>query len=78
MHLSAADGAPGFEKLVDDIAFEFVKTEEKSVPIQMNEHNPDWDILYPFSSVRDFIRDFNRRMTPVILVLDAVQIFISS
>ncbi|KAF8325029.1 hypothetical protein F5887DRAFT_1065471 [Amanita rubescens] len=60
LHLSAADGAPGFEKLVDDIAFEFVKAEEKPVPIQMNEHNPDWDILYPFSSV----------------LLDAVQICI--
>lgn len=58
LQLSAADGAPGFEELFDDTAFEFIKTEEKPVPIQMNDHNADWDILYPFSSVCDFIRDF--------------------
>ncbi|KAF8625164.1 hypothetical protein AX15_005531 [Amanita polypyramis BW_CC] len=49
LHISDADGAPGFEKLVNDIALEFVKTQEKPVPIVVNEENPDWDTLYPFS-----------------------------
>ena len=51
LHLSAADGAPGFHELVEDIASEFVKTDEKPSPIMMDENNPDWDSLYPFSGV---------------------------
>ena len=52
MHFSTADGAPGLEKLVDDLAVEFAGIEGKLVPVGMGEGNRDWDILYPFSTVR--------------------------
>lgn len=74
MHLSAADGAPGFHKLVEDIASEFVKTEETPVPIVMDESNPDWESLYPFSGVRH-MTSFHCVLITMVLkkVLDAVQ-----
>jgi hypothetical protein len=56
LHIAAADGAPGFELLVGDIARAFgADADEESralVPVQMDGYNSDWDTLYPFSSVR--------------------------
>lgn len=55
LHLAAADGAPGFEHLVQDIVDEFgpkgIK-ERKIAPVAMHDYNSDWDSLYPFSAVR--------------------------
>jgi hypothetical protein len=59
LHVSAADGAPGLEVLVADIARTFGVNEESEdvalVPVQMDGYNSDWDILYPFSAVRPFL-----------------------
>lgn len=57
MHIAAADGAPGLDVLVADIARTFGADkdgEDRSalVPIQMDGYNSDWDALYPFSAVR--------------------------
>ncbi|KAF8655951.1 hypothetical protein AX16_002858 [Volvariella volvacea WC 439] len=51
LHLSAADGAPGFEALVHDISKEFAASSdvEPSLAV-MNDYNSDWDVLYPFSA----------------------------
>jgi len=50
LHLAAADGAPGFELLVKDIAEEFGATGDMPAPVIMDDYNNDWDILYPFSA----------------------------
>lgn len=51
LHLAAADGAPGFELLVQDIVNEFgATTDVVPTPVVMDEYNSDWDSLYPFSS----------------------------
>lgn len=52
MHLAASDGAPGFEALVDGIADTFGGGKERLQTLVMNDHNADWDSLYPFSLVR--------------------------
>jgi hypothetical protein len=51
LHIGAADGAPGFEQLVDDIAADFGMVGVQSVQEDMHDWNGDWDILYPFSAV---------------------------
>jgi hypothetical protein len=51
LHLADADSAPGFKKLVDDIAQEFGLAGTKASPVVMDGYNGDWDSLYPFSSV---------------------------
>ncbi|RXW13262.1 hypothetical protein EST38_g12592, partial [Candolleomyces aberdarensis] len=50
LHLAASDGAPGFEILVDEIVREFGTTDHAPAPVIMNDHNSDWDSLYPFSA----------------------------
>ncbi|TFK20267.1 hypothetical protein FA15DRAFT_673638 [Coprinopsis marcescibilis] len=50
LHLAAADGAPGFDLLVEEIVREFGTTEHAPAPVVMNDHNSDWDSLYPFSA----------------------------
>ncbi|KAJ7625774.1 hypothetical protein FB45DRAFT_922289 [Roridomyces roridus] len=49
LHLATADGAPGFPQLVRDIAAEFAPQTDV-LAVKMNDHNSDWDPLYPFSS----------------------------
>jgi Zn-dependent M28 family amino/carboxypeptidase len=51
LHLGAADGAPGFEQLVDDIAANFGVVGTQAIQEDMHDWNGDWDILYPFSAV---------------------------
>ncbi|KAH6874322.1 hypothetical protein BKA70DRAFT_1350465 [Coprinopsis sp. MPI-PUGE-AT-0042] len=50
LHLATADSAPGFDLLVNDIVQEFGTTNHTPAPVVMNDHNPDWDALYPFSA----------------------------
>ncbi|KAF9458872.1 hypothetical protein BDZ94DRAFT_1225561 [Collybia nuda] len=53
LHIAAADGAPGFELLVNDIVKEFAPasvSEAGLVPVVMDDYNSDWDSLYPFSA----------------------------
>jgi hypothetical protein len=49
LNVAAADGAPGFEALVQDLASKFGSAPAQRVP--MNEYNADWDGVYPFSAV---------------------------
>ncbi|KAF7291994.1 Peptide hydrolase [Mycena indigotica] len=48
LHIGTADGAPGFPQLVQDIASHFAGVQAEAVV--MNDHNSDWDPLYPFSA----------------------------
>lgn len=50
LHIGRADGAPGFELLVEDIIKEFSATDVLPKPEVMNDYNSDWDALYPFST----------------------------
>ncbi|KAF8624137.1 hypothetical protein AX17_007200 [Amanita inopinata Kibby_2008] len=50
LHLSAADGAPGLDQLVGDIAKEFAQLDAVPSLVVMDDHNSDWDSLYPFSA----------------------------
>jgi len=50
LHVGAADGAPGFDQLVNDIAANFGVVGTQAVLEDMHDWNGDWDILYPFSS----------------------------
>ncbi|KIJ96005.1 hypothetical protein K443DRAFT_134254 [Laccaria amethystina LaAM-08-1] len=50
LHLAAADGAPGFELLVQDIVKDFGATDVAPTPVVMDDYNSDWDTLYPFST----------------------------
>ncbi|KAF8201539.1 hypothetical protein BJ912DRAFT_1019472 [Pholiota molesta] len=50
LHIAAADGAPGFEHLVQDIVQEFGTTSVDPVLVTMDDYNSDWDSLYPFSA----------------------------
>lgn len=50
LHIGRADGAPGFELLVEGIIKDFSTTDILPKPEIMNEYNSDWDALYPFSS----------------------------
>ncbi|KAH9479296.1 Putative endoplasmic reticulum metallopeptidase 1 [Psilocybe cubensis] len=50
LHIAAADGAPGFESLVEAITKEFGGAGVQSVPVVMDDYNSDWDSLYPFSA----------------------------
>ncbi|KAJ1299562.1 hypothetical protein OPQ81_011969 [Rhizoctonia solani] len=49
LQLGAADAAPGFDKLVDELAAEFGAPGAKPTLNVMDDWNPDWDVLYPFS-----------------------------
>ena len=55
LHIAAADGAPGFDELVHDIAQEFGVDGAPPKAIVMDDYNNDWDTLYPFSAVRLFV-----------------------
>jgi hypothetical protein len=50
LHIAGADGAPGYELLVEDLAKEFSTTHVLPQPVVMDDYNSDWDILYPFSA----------------------------
>ncbi|KAI0032979.1 hypothetical protein K488DRAFT_48677 [Vararia minispora EC-137] len=50
LHIGAADGAPGFDALVEDIAAHFGVAGVGAAPEDMNDYNGDWDVLYPFSA----------------------------
>ncbi|KAJ7131725.1 hypothetical protein C8R43DRAFT_1024401 [Mycena crocata] len=50
LHIAAADGAPGFHELVQDITSEFAGLQTTAVPVVMDDYNSDWDPLYPFSA----------------------------
>jgi len=52
LHIAAADGAPGFDELVHDIADKFGADDVLPKAIIMDDYNNDWDTLYPFSTVR--------------------------
>lgn len=51
MHVAASDAAPGFSELVQDMADEFGVPGQRLEKVIMDEWNPDWDVLYPFSQV---------------------------
>jgi hypothetical protein len=51
LHIAAADGAPGLDLLVADIAQEFGAGDAPAAFITMDDNNTDWNPLYPFSSV---------------------------
>ncbi|KAJ3545708.1 hypothetical protein NM688_g5597 [Phlebia brevispora] len=50
LHVGAADSAPGFGELAYDIAQRFGAPNSGPVPVVMNDWNPDWDTIYPFSA----------------------------
>jgi len=50
LHIGAADGAPGFDDLVNDIATSFSVVGTQAIREDMHDWNGDWDILYPFSA----------------------------
>ena len=57
LHLSAADGDPGFHKLVKDIAPKSVKTDEKRVSIVMDDDNPGqcmWSTVWEWHYLNDY------------------------
>jgi hypothetical protein len=49
--MAACDAAPDFQQLVDQIATEFGAPHELAAAVEMDDRNPDWDVLYPFSQV---------------------------
>lgn len=51
LHIAAADGAPGFDELVHEIATRFGADGVPPQAVVMDDHNGDWDNLYPFSVV---------------------------
>ncbi|KAG6852571.1 hypothetical protein C0991_010900 [Blastosporella zonata] len=56
LHIAAADGAPGFELLAQNIVDDFVvrrvggAADAALAPVIMDEYNSAWDPLYPFSA----------------------------
>ncbi|CAK5267855.1 unnamed protein product [Mycena citricolor] len=50
LHLATSDGAPGFPNLVQDISAAFGSNGQEATAVVMNDHNTDWDPLYPFSA----------------------------
>jgi len=50
LHIAAADGAPGFNELVYEIADKFGADDVPPKAIVMDDYNNDWDTLYPFSA----------------------------
>lgn len=56
MHIAAADGAPGLEALVMNIAIEFGVAGSQAAIVTMDDTNTDWNSLYPFSAVSLFFR----------------------
>ena len=52
LHLASADGAPGLENLVANIASEFGVAGVDAATVVMDDNNTDWNSLYPFSAVR--------------------------
>ncbi|KIO07538.1 hypothetical protein M404DRAFT_997720 [Pisolithus tinctorius Marx 270] len=50
LHIATADGAPGFDTLVHAMAERFGVEGVPPRRVIMDDHNGDWDILYPFST----------------------------
>ncbi|KAG8734211.1 hypothetical protein FRC10_011815 [Ceratobasidium sp. 414] len=53
LQLGTADAAPGFDNLVTELAGEFGAAGAVPTINVMNDWNPDWDVLYPFSQFVD-------------------------
>lgn len=49
--MAAADGAPKFDSLVNDMAAFVGGNALEVVADDMHEYNTDWDVFYPFSAV---------------------------
>ncbi|CDR98784.1 uncharacterized protein SPSC_00911 [Sporisorium scitamineum] len=51
MNVGAADPAPGFKTLANELQSEFgISTQSSAALMEMNDYNPDFDILYPVSA----------------------------
>lgn len=51
MNVGAADPAPGFKALSDELQSQFgISSESQASLMEMNDYNPDFDILYPVSA----------------------------
>ncbi|RPD64072.1 hypothetical protein L226DRAFT_544758 [Lentinus tigrinus ALCF2SS1-7] len=50
LHVAAADAAPGFHSLAQDIANEFSVPGVTPTTVVMDDWNSDWDTMYPFSA----------------------------
>ncbi|CBQ69193.1 conserved hypothetical protein [Sporisorium reilianum SRZ2] len=51
MNVGAADPAPGFKALANELQAEFgLATQTHAALMEMNDYNPDFDILYPVSA----------------------------
>ncbi|KAI0091617.1 hypothetical protein BDY19DRAFT_983891 [Irpex rosettiformis] len=50
LHVGAADSAPGFNVLAHDIAERFGVPGAPPKYVAMNDWNPEWDTIYPFSA----------------------------
>jgi len=72
LHIAAADGAPGLDSLVADIAKEFGVTDAPASFITMDDNNTDWNPLYPFSSVPYSQLSLRNRG-----LIDAIAVFVS-
>ena len=51
LHVAAADGAPGLDSLVTDLAQKFGVAGASPSSVAMDDNNTDWNPLYLFSSV---------------------------
>ncbi len=49
--MAAADGAPKFDSLVNEMAAFVGGSASEAVADDMHEYNADWDVFYPFSAV---------------------------
>jgi hypothetical protein len=49
LHIAACDAAPKFDTLVSGIVDEFGAVGQQANLNEMDDWNPDWDIIYPFS-----------------------------
>ncbi|KAG9125519.1 hypothetical protein FRC07_007283 [Ceratobasidium sp. 392] len=56
LQLGTSDAAPGFDTLVNEIVSEFGAAGTVPSVNVMNDWNPDWDVLYPFSQFVDSYR----------------------
>ena len=68
LHIASADGAPGFKDLVDGISDKFGVNATVAQPVVMDDYNPDWDTLYPFSAVCHS----NRSSITILTMFDAI------
>lgn len=53
--IGGADAAPGYERIASVITEGFAGEGGTAFVPVVDEHNGDWDVLYPFSQVCDFV-----------------------